>query len=225
MRQYLPDLSKPIDKAKGPRTRTGYYRVLENGLFAVRPQGDGIGGYLNARGDELNEGSNVRLRVTPVHEIRDPNAWRSRYVADHHGWYADEYQSQLIYGIVARLPSGRGFLAGWTMGAGMCASLDTRTVWDDEIKAARDADRQAQYAAEDEREYQEKSNAAAELESLRERICELKREHTALIRAIWSGERDDAIGARLRANCRAAVAEAREQIQALVDAHGDLSEY
>lgn len=72
----------------------------------------------------------------------------------HNGWYSDEHgDGELIRGVVLRLPSGRGFLAGWSMGKNMASSVGA-TVYADECEAARAADREAELTAEREREYQ-----------------------------------------------------------------------
>lgn len=71
-----------------------------------------------------------------------------------HGWFCDEFQDQTISPVVLRLPRGRGFLAGWTMGANMASSIDF-DVYDDERSAWFAADSMAEQAAEREREYQE----------------------------------------------------------------------
>lgn len=73
---------------------------------------------------------------------------------DNTGWFCDDYQLQKIRGLVARLPRGRGFLAGWSMGENMASVLDCE-IYDDETDAARAADSMAESAAEIEREYQE----------------------------------------------------------------------
>ena len=79
----------------------------------------------------------------------------------HKGWYSDEFgDSELIRGVVFRLPHGRGFLAGWSMGEGMGSSLDLG-IYGDEESAAFAADSMAERAAEAAREYQ----AAQEEES------------------------------------------------------------
>ena len=214
MRHYYTNLLEPISKAKGPRTRRGYFTIRDGALINPRPIGATITGYLNSRGDEMSEGSGLRLRVTAAHDVDGA-------CIEHKGWYTDDYQVQTIYGIVARLPRSRGFLAGWTMGAGMISELDRGTVWDSEIDAARDADRQAERMAEREREYEEKWQAAQRVRDLLEDICDARRQHTALIRAIWTGERDDAIGARLRAACRASVRRARREIADILATYGD----
>jgi hypothetical protein len=63
--------------------------------------------------------------------------------------------------IVMRLPRGRGFLAGWTMGAGMISEV-SRYVWDDEHAAMTEAERMTQRAAEDEAAYQADERAKME---------------------------------------------------------------
>lgn len=55
--------------------------------------------------------------------------------------------------IVARLPHGRGFLAGWTLGTGMCGALDGH-IWDTIEDAARAAYDEAEHACEQDAEHQ-----------------------------------------------------------------------
>lgn len=72
----------------------------------------------------------------------------------HTGWHSDDDGAgDTIRGLVLRLPRGRGFLAGWSMGAGMSADV-SRTIYESERDAARAADSRAERTAEDEREYQ-----------------------------------------------------------------------
>lgn len=80
----------------------------------------------------------------------------------HSGWFTDDTCSDTIRGIVLRLPRGRGFLAGWTMGEGMASSVDYSPIFDDEADAARCADSMAESAAENEREYQARMRAEDE---------------------------------------------------------------
>ena len=62
--------------------------------------------------------------------------------------------------IIARLPHGRGFLAGWTMGNGMLASLDAY-IWPDIEGAAQAAIDDARQAAENDcRDYDDEELAA-----------------------------------------------------------------
>ena len=81
----------------------------------------------------------------------------------HRGWYTSEDCHQTIRGIVARLPKGRGFLAGWTMGESMASELEN-TIHCDEVQAARAADRIAEMVAEKEREYREREDERQRLE-------------------------------------------------------------
>ena len=73
----------------------------------------------------------------------------------HTGWFCDEYGDDTIRGLVLRLPKGRGFLAGWTMGEHMATEIDVSWIHDDEVEAARAADDMAERAAERNREYLE----------------------------------------------------------------------
>lgn len=72
---------------------------------------------------------------------------------DHTGWFTDEDGTgDKIRGVVFRLPRGRGFLAGWSMGTGMASEIDG-TIYDDETTAAYAADSEAESVAENERDY------------------------------------------------------------------------
>ena len=83
---------------------------------------------------------------------------------NHQGWFTDnEGWGDTIRGIVLRLPKGRGFLAGWTLGAGMASSVGYE-VYRDATEAAYAADSIAERAAEDEREYQRALDAEEESE-------------------------------------------------------------
>lgn len=72
---------------------------------------------------------------------------------DHSGWFTDEYgEGDKIRGIVLRLPHGKGFLAGWTMGENMISEVEY-DVYDREIECAYAADTFAERVAEKEREH------------------------------------------------------------------------
>lgn len=78
----------------------------------------------------------------------------------HTGWFTDEHgDGGTIRGVVFRLPGGRGFLAGWSMGEGMASELDG-DIYDDEAGAAYAADSMAECAAEREREYRAECQGA-----------------------------------------------------------------
>ena len=77
----------------------------------------------------------------------------------HTGWFCDDFQDSKIRGIVMRLPHGRGFLAGWSMGEGMASEIDGY-IYADAIDAARAADSMAETVAENEREYRARQGDA-----------------------------------------------------------------
>lgn len=78
------------------------------------------------------------------------------------GYYCDDDGGDTIRPIVARLNHNRGFLVGWTMGEHMASSLQTDTIYKDAESAARAAHQDAEYAAEREREYQERERIISE---------------------------------------------------------------
>ncbi len=87
------------------------------------------------------------------------------------GWYCDPHgDGDTISGVVFRLPHGRGFLAGWTMGKGMASSLDTGhgDIYASERDAALAADSMAERAAERERDYQAAEDAKREADEASE---------------------------------------------------------
>lgn len=78
------------------------------------------------------------------------------------GYYCDESQDDTLQPIIARLPHGRGFLAGWTMGAGMISNIDPGTIYSDEESAAYAAHSMAEYDAEESRDAARKECSEAE---------------------------------------------------------------
>lgn len=92
----------------------------------------------------------------------------------HTGWFCDDIESETIRGVVFRLPRGRGFLAGWSMGEGMASSVDYSPIFDNAADAAACADSMAESAAESEREYQARENEKAEALALAELDVEEK---------------------------------------------------
>jgi hypothetical protein len=96
---------------------------------------------------------------------------------DHTGWFCDEYgDGDKIRGLVMRLPHGRGFLAGHSMGESMSSTVET-TVYKDERDAAYAADRLAEICAEQGREYQAEQEVEREQEE--QETEELEVEHWA----------------------------------------------
>lgn len=176
----------------------------------------------DARGRQTSERwcedtENAGLRFVGFADELAPHAIK------HKGWYTDPdgFDGEVYRGAVWQLPARGGqciYVAGFAdpnnEGAALIDFEPILTI----SKAAYRADDTARIHAEREREYQqEKWRAAQRVRDLLEDICDARRAHTALIRAIWTGERDDAIGARLRAECRDAVRKARREIEAITD--------
>lgn len=101
---------------------------------------------------------------------------------NHKGWFSDPYgDGETIRGIVFRLPKGRGFLAGWSMGEGMASEAESK-IYADEIAAARAADSEAESVAEREREYQAAANAGREWAELGDEIAAARRKALAILK-------------------------------------------
>lgn len=82
------------------------------------------------------------------------DGWQTRTTA----YWCDSDGFSALTPIVARLPHGRGFLAGWTMGEGMCGAIDL-DIYGEIGDAARAAHSMAENDAEKERDYQEQQDA------------------------------------------------------------------
>lgn len=119
---------------------------------------DGFGFYCSQRSELAMDGHgsicNLRLELANDH-------LRGSRLAQTSGYYCDDYGDQTLIPIIARLPHGRGFLAGWTMGAGMCGSMCT-AIHDDEREAAMAAHDEAERCAERERDAQAAFDADAD---------------------------------------------------------------
>ena len=102
-------------------------------------------------------------------ELRFVGAADTVIRSDHDGWYVDRFCGETVRGVVYRLPSGRGFLAGYSDpwngakdGSGPC-SLEFEAYETPEA-AARAADRLAECAGERYREDALQQEAAGQLE-------------------------------------------------------------
>lgn len=152
----LIDYRRPLAARAASRKVAGPYRwrptqpMTGRGFYQAR---DGL------RMDRAGSSFALRLELA--------NAYlRGSRLAQITGYYCDPCGSDggSLQPIIARLPRGRGFLAGWTMGEGMAASLDSHA-WPTEQEAAfaahatadRDAERsrEDQEAEEEEREPEE----------------------------------------------------------------------
>jgi hypothetical protein len=135
------DFKKSLRERLEQRKYTGPY------YWSPAKPGGGRGFYQASRYLGMDRaGSSFELRL----EDANDHLGHSR-MSQITGYYTDE-DGDTLKPIVARLPHSRGFLAGWTMGAGMCASLEL-DVYDTIEDAARAAHSVAEYAAEKERDY------------------------------------------------------------------------
>ena len=146
---YLHDYSHTLAERAASRHYTGPYqwqpanRTLANGRN--RPF-DGRAFYMGNDGQMATHGAGFRLRV--VHDGR-ANRWSG--IDGEEGWGA----------IALRLPHGRGYLAGASLGDGMLATCDAEVYAEEEealyagreiarLAAEADAEDQAELDAEEE---------------------------------------------------------------------------
>lgn len=130
--------------AQGPaqlRKKWASRKVCGEYYHAPKPEAAGIG-----KGFYLNSDGQPFTRWQWCDEVDGVRI-------EHTGWYADEYgDGEKIRGIVVALSHGR-FLAGWSMGEHMASTVDA-DLYDSANDAAYAADRKAEQAADNEREYQ-----------------------------------------------------------------------
>jgi hypothetical protein len=133
------DYRKPLRERLESRKHCGPY------IWEPAKVGNGRCFY-QGKGFEMDRhGSSFRLRIEEANEYLDSRI---------NGYYADNFQDTVMVPIIARLPHSRGFLAGWTMGSGMLASIDA-TIYDEPKDAAMAAHSMAEYDAERNRDYEE----------------------------------------------------------------------
>jgi hypothetical protein len=142
----LIDYARPLAERAKARKFCGPYQ-----WSPTRP-GKGRGFYSSTR-DALTidrAGSTFSLRLESANDHL-----RGTRLARTTGCYCDPHgDSDTLQPIIARLPHGRGFLAGWTMGAGMAGSVSGE-IYGDETDAAYAAHALADYDATASREAQE----------------------------------------------------------------------
>lgn len=132
----IHNMDRPVTQRVNSRRVVGSYRW--------RPSAPGAGRGFYTGDDGQCGDSTFRLRITDANDhIRN----------DTIGYYCDEFGDQTLKPIVLALPHGRGWLAGWTMGPNMCASM-APDIHDTPECAARAAHSMAESDAEAEREYQ-----------------------------------------------------------------------
>lgn len=140
------DFSVPMAKRLKSREHVGPY------YWSPTEPGKGRGFYQSSKGLFCDKsGSTFDLRLEEANDHL-----RGSRLAQINGYFCDEDgEGDTLKPIVARLPHGRGYLAGWTMGRGMAASLDCSCIWDDIEDAARAAHDLAESDADDSREKQQ----------------------------------------------------------------------
>lgn len=133
------DYGRPLTERAKARKSCGPYTWAPSGPHkGVHP---GRGFYQASKGLAMDaRGSTFELRL-------DYANTHAPYQRRGSGPFTSECDCEYT-AIVARLPHGRGYLAGWTMGAGMLASLDGH-IWRDIEDAAKAAIDEARRAAED----------------------------------------------------------------------------
>jgi hypothetical protein len=145
------DYSKPLAKRK--RKHAGPYRwTPQQRKPGTRHPGRAF--YQHSRYMAVDShGSTFDLRLDYANTHAPVNWRRSGTFSNPDGNY--EYVA-----IIARLPSGRGFLAGWTMGNGMLASLDG-TIYETIEDAASAAYDEAERACKAEQEARDNASLTA----------------------------------------------------------------
>lgn len=106
--------------------------------------GSGRGFYQSIHGLAMGD-STISLRLEWAN-----NHLRGR-LADINGYYTNSHQDETAKPVIARLPHSRGFLAGYTLGSGMCGAI-APDIYEDVEEAARAAHSEAERVAELNRE-------------------------------------------------------------------------
>jgi hypothetical protein len=133
------DFQRSLSERAMARKSCGPYR------WTPSEPGKGRGFYQSSKGLFVDQaGSSFDLRLEEANGSLPAYSRNARI----NGYYCDNFQDGALTPIIARLPRGRGFLAGWTMGRGMCASLGA-TIYRDTESAAYAAHSAAEYDAEE----------------------------------------------------------------------------
>lgn len=142
----LINYSRPLAERAKARKTVGPYR------WTPAKAGGGRAFYQAPNALRMDpRGSSLDLRLSYANEHLSGRLSRTT------GYYADACGIDTIKPIIARLPHSRGFLAGWTMGEGMCAALDS-DIHDSEEEAAMAAHDMAERDAEKSRESEEEED-------------------------------------------------------------------
>lgn len=139
----LINYRRPLSERAKARKTVGPYR------WRPSTPGTGRGFYQSGRSLECGD-STFSLRLGWANDHLG-GRWPSGYYCDSEG------EGDTLQPIIARLPHGRGFLAGWTMGESMAACV-AGDIYPDPEDAARAAHDMAEQDAEANREYVERMN-------------------------------------------------------------------
>ena len=147
-------LSVPAGRKRRDRRVVGPYRFTPGRAEAAAPIF-----FYHASDSMLTGDGCVTLRLQWADDVTGAGI-------NHTGWYTDEYgDGDHIRGVIARLTTGRnrGFLAGWSMGRGMCGELE-REIYEHDFEAASVADQLAHLQADRERQHDVQERARIEAE-------------------------------------------------------------
>lgn len=196
--RILHDLEAPLSSRR--RTATGPYR------WTPTPPMSGRGFYTECGTNDIvcaRHGSGFTLRIEPADKhVGGRLGMTSGYTTQD----GDEFAP-----IVFRLPRGRGFMAGWTMGQGMASTLEPE-IYDDIRDAAIAAYDAAEMARNREDDYQDAYRFGQEQRSRLSAALELLKRAVHAIRASRDAHLRGAVDAAtlLQAQGRCLLTEAQD---------------
>lgn len=142
----LIQMERPLRERAFARKRVGPY------YMTPRAAGGYCGFYSGDDGQPAAHGSAFALRMVDANDCLESYD-RLRNIT---GYYCDpDGDGDTLQPVVFRLPRGRGFLPGWTMGPSMCGCVDRDVLLDDAADAAMAAHDMAERHADDARERSE----------------------------------------------------------------------
>lgn len=205
----LRDLSIPMAKRKG---HSPYY------WCPSAPTKGGIGFYSSSQNalamDRAGSPVNLRLEWANDHIKHSRTA---RTIGYHASPYGD---GDTLRPIIARLPRSRGFLAGWTMGAGMCGTLEPE-IYSEERDAAYAAHSIAENVAEEERDREAEYQAKQRIEDAKGELATIRRDVLALIVEAKGKVFGSRVCAALREHVTGRLAERRELFEEIEKLEND----
>lgn len=144
----------------------------------------------------------------------------------HRGWYCDTFQDETYRGVVYQLPARRGesvFVYGYSepWNDGVLLSFDWTA---DKEEAARWADRIAERAAEEQREYSEASSARLQHDEMADEASGIRKQALGWIREMKAGAATLANLPSIRCRLLQDVKAARDEILGLYRQRADLAD-